>query len=301
MTKMKNHNIKDSMAKSSKLISYDRQEKEHFDSYDSQRTYMSEISKNQSVSLKDEIQLFSIIHGNDVKLREEAISILIRANLRLVVKIAHDYQMDGLSLSDLIAEGNVGLMRAVEKFDPEKCIKFSTYAAWWIKMFMRRKVGTQCKTTLFPFYVENKINKIRIVRQQIEKQLGREATYEEIAKMLNFSDSTVKMLNVSKISTSSLNDPNKNGEDSSLEDIIPDQNAKSLDKLIGDVDSLIRMRDLLKNLDERERKIIELRYFQNKTLEEVSSVIGRTCEYVRQRQNQALNKLNLMMADESNI
>ena len=157
---------------------------------DTMKVYMSEIGQISLVTKNEEADLAEAIHNGDIAAHEEARATLIKANLRLVVKIAHDFKGLGLPLLDLISEGNIGLMRAVEKFDPAKGAKFSSYAAWWIKQSMRRALANQSRTIRIPVQSAGKINKIKTVRMKLTEMLGREPTDGEVAEHLDFSERT---------------------------------------------------------------------------------------------------------------
>ena len=270
---------------------------------DTMKVYMGEIARIPLVDKKEEAELAAAIHSTDDDLHEDARTTLIKANLRLVVKIAHDFKGLGLPLLDLISEGNIGLMRAVEKFDPAKGAKFSSYAAWWIKQSMRRALANQSRTIRIPVQSAGKITKIKSVRMKLTEELGREPTNAEIAAHLEFSERTVSGLRRADLRTFSLHDPIQQGEDGEFQDIIPDRHAMTPDQILGDVESVYRLIYLLDKLEERERKILEMRFglsgTRPLTLEEVSQQIGRTRERVRQIQNQALTKLKQLLIDEA--
>ena len=270
---------------------------------DTMKVYMGEIAQIPLVNKKEEAELAEAIHSTDPDRHEDARTTLIKANLRLVVKIAHDFKGLGLPLLDLISEGNIGLMRAVEKFDPAKGAKFSSYAAWWIKQSMRRALANQSRTIRIPVQSAGKINKIKTVRMRLAEELGREPSDAEIAEHLDFSERTVSGLRLADLRTISLHDPIQQGEEGEFQDIIPDRHAMTPDQIIGDIESVFRLMDLLDKLDERERKILEMRFGlrggRTLTLEEVSQQIGRTRERVRQIQNQALAKLKQLLMDEA--
>ena len=270
---------------------------------DTMKVYMSEIAQIPLVNKKEEAELSEAIHSTDPARHEDARTTLIKANLRLVVKIAHDFKGLGLPLLDLISEGNIGLMRAVEKFDPSKGAKFSSYAAWWIKQSMRRALANQSRTIRIPVQSAGKITKIKTVRMRLAEELGRDPSDAEIAEHLAFSERTVSGLRQADLRTISLHDPIQQGEEGEFQDIIPDRHAMTPDQIIGDIESVFRLMDLLDKLDERERKILEMRFGlrggRTLTLEEVSQQIGRTRERVRQIQNQALAKLKQLLMDEA--
>ena len=270
---------------------------------DTMKVYMGEIAQIPLVNKKEEAELAEAIHGADPDRHEDARTTLIKAHLRLVVKIAHDFKGLGLPLLDLISEGNIGLMRAVEKFDPAKGAKFSSYAAWWIKQSMRRALANQSRTIRIPVQSAGKINKIKTVRMRLAEELGRDPSDAEIAEHLDFSERTVSGLRQADLRTISLHDPIQQGEEGEFQDIIPDKQAMTPDQIIGDAESVFRLMDLLDKLDERERKILKMRFglrgSRTLTLEEVSQQIGRTRERVRQIQNQALAKLKQLLMDEA--
>ena len=272
---------------------------------DTMKVYMGEIARIPLVNKKEEAELADAIHCGDLDRHEDARSTLIKANLRLVVKIAHDFKGLGLPLLDLISEGNIGLMRAVEKFDPAKGAKFSSYAAWWIKQSMRRALANQSRTIRIPVQSAGKINKIKSVRMKLAEKLGREPSDAEIAANLDFSERTVAGLRLADLKTFSLHDPIQQGEDGEFQDIIPDRGAMTPDRILGDVESIKRLVELLRDLDDRERMILKMRFGLDnnrpRTLEEVSQEIGRTRERVRQIQNQALSKLKSLLADEADF
>ena len=270
---------------------------------DTMKVYMEEIGQISLVSKKEEAELADAIHGQDDLAHEEARATLIKANLRLVVKIAHDFKGLGLPLLDLISEGNIGLMRAVEKFDPAKGAKFSSYAAWWIKQSMSRALANQSRTIRIPVQSAGKINKIKSVKMKLTEELGREPTDAEIAERLDFSERTVAGLRLADLRTFSLQDPIQQGEEGEFQDIIPDRRTMTPDQVLGDLESVDRLIDLLEELEDREKLILKMRFgldgYRARTLEEVSQAIGRTRERVRQIQNQALTKLKTLLADEA--
>lgn len=268
---------------------------------DSLKRYIAEISNYSLITVEEEAKLARQIHGKNEKKRQKAIEILILANLRLVVKIAHDFRGCGLPISDLIAEGNIGLMRSGRTFDPSLGSKFSTYAAWWIKQTMRRAIANQTRTIRVPVQTGNKMNRIKQTRLLLKNEIGREPTDLEVAEYLDLSERTVAALRRAENSIFSLQDQIVAGEDSCFEELIPDPKAVAPGTRISNDDSLELLRESLALLDPREREIITLRYFENKTLDEVSRIIGRTRERVRQIQNQALAKLKDLMNDESEI
>jgi len=243
--------------------------------------------------------LAEAIHQHDERLSEEARAKLIKANLRLVVKIANDFSGKGLPKHDLISEGNIGLMNAAQKFDPTKGAKFSTYSTWWIKQAMRRALAEQSRTIRVPIQSVEKIAKIRSMQRKLEEKLGRPATDEEIADALELSRRTVTELRFANLSTSSLNDPIQDGEQGEIQDFIADSEKNAPDQMLGDFESIDRLKGLVDRLRDREKQVLTLRFgldgSPQMTLEEVGEVLGCTRERVRQIQNKAIRKLKLLM------
>lgn len=273
-------------------------EKSMLSGNDTMKVYMQEIGEIPLVTREEEVELAALIKEGS----EEARQKLTTANLRLVVKIAHDFKGLGLPLLDLISEGNIGLMRAVEKFDPTKGAKFSSYSAWWIKQSMRRALANQSRTIRIPVQSAGKINKIKAARLKLTEQLGRPPTDSEVALKLELTERTVANLGLADINTLSLHDPIQHGESGEFQDIIPDTVTQTPDEILGETEAINRLVKLLDCLNERERLILELRFGLSgglvKTLEDVSQEIGRTRERVRQIQNQALAKLKVLMEED---
>ncbi len=265
---------------------------------DTMKVYMEDIGQIPLVTQQEEVELANLIAQGS----EEARAKLIKSNLRLVVKIAHDFKGLGLPLLDLISEGNIGLMRAVEKFDPTKGAKFSSYAAWWIKQAMRRALANQSRTIRIPVQSAGKINRIKLARSRLSEKLGREPTDTEIAESLDYSKRTVAGLRLADLKSFSLHDPIQEGEFGKFEEIIADQTTSAPDKVLGRTESVGRLLKLLESLDERERLVLIMRFGLDgrppRTLEEVSRHIFRTRERVRQIQNHALAKLKELMRDD---
>ena len=270
---------------------------------DTMKTYMREIDQYSLVSKEQEVDLAAKMHGRNHAEREAARETLIKANLRLVVKIAHDFKGWGLQLLDLISEGNIGLMRAAGKFNPAKGAKFSSYAAWWIRQSMRRALANQSRVIRIPVQTANKISKLKSMRITLKEKLGREPSDGEIAQVLGYSERTVAVLRQAELHTISLHDPIQQGDDGEIQDIIPDRGALTPDRILGDRESIRHAADLMARLDERERLILKLRFgldgHRPRTLEEVCQMIGRTRDRVRQIQNQALKKLHDLLKDEA--
>jgi RNA polymerase primary sigma factor len=266
------------------------------------QSYMREISEYSRVSKAEEAALSELIRNGSEEERNKARETLINANLRLVVKIAHDFKGFGLSITDLISEGNIGLMRAVEKFDPAKGAKFSSYAAWWVKQAMRRAVANQSTTIRVPIQSSSRLAKIKKLKMQMTEELGRPPSDEEIASAIGLSVRTVSALLMSDLTTVSIHAPIRDGEVGEIQDLIPDKNSCTPDKAINDVDSVFRLMALLDQLSDRERQVLELRFGIRGgtplTLDDVSIQIGRTRERVRQIQNAALDRLKQLALAE---
>lgn len=255
------------------------------------KIYLQEIGKTPLLKPSEEVELAALIKQGDAKARER----MIKSNLRLVVKIAHDYDGFGLPLLDLISEGNIGLIKAVERFDPEKGGKLSTYAAWWIKQSIKRALANQSKTIRLPVHLVDKIAKMRRMAAQLEEELDRPATNEEIAYALGMPINKVAHLKSVSVRPSSLDAPVGEDDSAQLGDLIGDENSVNpLDGLQSKtmLDDLNRMID---TLDPREAEIIRLRFGLNgdkpKTLEEVGELFDITRERVRQLQNIALTRM----------
>ena len=262
------------------------------------QVYMRNIINFALLSPDEEVQLAEAIHSGDKKAHDEAKGKMIRANLRLVVKIANEFMNRGLSKHDLISEGNIGLMTAAEKFDPGKGAKFSTYSTWWIKQAMRRAIAEQSRTIRIPVQSVEKINKIKRTQRQMEAELGRIPTNKEIAERLDLSPRTVSELRHANLNTSSLNEPIVDGEAGEMQDFIPDKTELSPDNVLGDVESMKHLYVLVDRLCEREKQVLKMRFGLDgnpiMTLENVGLAVGCTRERVRQIQNKAIKKLQSM-------
>jgi RNA polymerase primary sigma factor len=264
--------------------------------------YLREISKTPLLTVEEECELAERIKMGD----EEARSHLIRANLRLVVKIARDYAGYGVSLNDLISEGNIGLMQAVERFDPEKGGKFSTYGAWWIKQSVKRALANQSKTIRLPIHMVDKIARVRRIAAVLAESLGREPSDDEIAAELGLPRQKVAMLKQSAQRQTSLDAPVTDGEAKAYSDIISDDSAPDPLQWLTDKDLQDQIAPLLAILNERERKIIDDRFglggLKPMLLEDVGREFGVSRERIRQLQNSALAKMRkaLMKKDRPN-
>jgi RNA polymerase primary sigma factor len=262
-----------------------------YESDSSLKLYLREISKTPLLTPEEEVQLAKRIKKGD----KEARSHMIRANLRLVVKIAQDYAGYGLPISDLISEGNIGLMKAVERFDPKKGGKLSTYAAWWIKQSIKRALANQSKTIRLPVHMVDKIAKMRRISTILAEALGREPTDEELADEIGLPRRKLAMLKQASQRPTSLDAPINEGEATEYGEIIGDERAANPLEMLSDKNLQGQLDGLLSVLDERERKIIDERFGltgkKPMTLEEVGRQFGVTRERIRQLQNSALTKM----------
>jgi RNA polymerase primary sigma factor len=253
--------------------------------------YLRQIAQIPLLTPEQEIQLARRIKRGDQK----ALTQMVSANLRLVVKIARDYANFGLPLLDLISEGNIGLMKAVERFDPKKGGKLSTYAAWWIKQSITRALANQTKTIRLPIHLVEKIGKMRRVSSQMMEELGREPSDDELAEEIGLSSSKVAALKRAALRPASLDEPIQEGECFQFRDTVGDEESDDPFETLRDKDMLEEVDELLDMLGDRERMIINSRFGldgqEPKTLEEIGETFGVTRERIRQLQNVALLKL----------
>ncbi|MFH1896377.1 MAG: RNA polymerase sigma factor RpoD [bacterium] len=255
------------------------------------RNYLREIGKVPLLTKEQEVELAKKIEKNDEKSRQA----MINANLRLVVSIAKKYIGRGLTFLDLIQEGNMGLMRAVEKFDWRRGYKFSTYATWWIRQAITRAIADQARTIRIPVHMIETINKYKRIKREMEQRLEREVTPEEVGEKMNIEPEKAQMIVKIMQHPTSLEAPVGKEKDSFLKDFIPDEekmspiDSASYDLLKGQI------MKVLDTLNDRERKVLELRFglVDNKprTLEQVGKEFGVTRERIRQIEAKALRKL----------
>jgi len=259
------------------------------------KIYLREIGQIALLTPKDEIRLAARIKKGDKAARAQ----MNKANLRLVVKIAHDYSNFGLPLLDLISEGNIGLMKAVERFDPKKGGKLSTYAAWWIKQSIKRALANQAKTIRLPVHLVDKISKMKRAGHKLSEQLGREPTDQELADVLGVTRAKVAQLRTISVRPASLDAPIGDDDATEFSEIVGDEAALTPFELLRDKTLRQEVRDILEELDPREAEILTLRFgldgSKPKTLEEVGRKFKVTRERVRQIQNIALTKLRHVM------
>src|SRR5919106_1773354 len=259
------------------------------------KIYLREIGQIPLLTPDQEIELAAKIKKGD----RDARALMIRSNLRLVVKIAHDYANLGLPLLDLISEGNIGLMKAVERFDPAKGGKLSTYGSWWIKQSIKRALANQSKTIRLPVHLVDKISKMRRVAMKLQEEIGREPTDEELAEELGISASRVAQMRTAAIRPASLDAPIGDDDSNNFSEVVQDENADTPYERLEDKTVTSMLQEMVKTLDQREATILRYRFGLDggpeKTLEEVGQKFGVTRERVRQIQNIALNKLRKMI------
>jgi RNA polymerase primary sigma factor len=255
------------------------------------RMYLKEIGKVRLLTAFEEVHLAKKIEAGDMKAKR----MLVEANLRLVVSIAKKYVGRGMLFLDLIQEGNLGLIRAVEKFDYKKGYKFSTYATWWIRQAITRAIADQARTIRIPVHMVETINKLIRTQRQLLQKFGREPTPEEIARKMKFSAEKVR--EVMKISQEpvSLETPIGEEEDSHLGDFIEDSEVETPSDAASFTMLQEQLQEVLNTLNDRERKVIQLRFgLQDghpRTLEEVGREFGVTRERIRQIESKTLGKL----------
>jgi len=262
-----------------------------YESEGSLKLYLREISQTPLLTAQEELDLSQRIKQGDPEARSQ----MIRANLRLVVKIAQDYANYGMPVTDLISEGNIGLMKAVERFDPEKGGKLSTYAAWWIKQSIKRALANQSKTIRLPVHMVDKIAKMRRIATMLTEVMGREPTDEELADEIGVPRRKLALLRQASHRPTSLDSPINVGEATEYGEVIGDERAMNPLTMLSDKNIHAELDGLLDVLDERERRIIDKRFGLDGrkalTLEEVGREFGVTRERIRQLQNSALTKM----------
>ncbi len=258
--------------------------------------YLREIGPIKRLTPEEEVALARRVQKGDAEAREQ----MIKANLRLVVKIAHDYEGYGVPLLDLISEGNLGLVKAVERFDPARGAKFSTYGVWWIKQAIRRALCNQSKTIRLPVHVIDRLAEMRRATPRLAEALGREPTARELAKELGLDVRQVNDYQQAAMSIASLDAPlsDESGSDSVAE-VVADDKAQNPAKALETQADLAALRNLLGDLEEREITVLRRRFgldgVEEQTLEEIGDAFGVTRERVRQIETAALKKLRHRM------
>ncbi len=265
---------------------------------DATRVYLSEIGASALLSAEEEVYFARRAQKGDDAARKR----MIESNLRLVVKIARRYMNRGLALLDLIEEGNLGLIRAVEKFDPERGFRFSTYATWWIRQTIERAIMNQTRTIRLPIHVVKEINTYLRAARQLTQQLDHEPSAEEIAELLDRPLSEVeRMLGLNERVTS-VDTPYGKDADKPLLDTLADEDMPDPTATLQTENIKRRMDSWLARLNDKQREVVERRFglhgYENSTLEQVANELGVTRERVRQIQIDALRRLRVILEKE---
>jgi RNA polymerase primary sigma factor len=272
-----------------------RREHFHYDGDTPFKLYLREIGQVKLLTPQEEVKLAGRIKLGDRQARDR----MITANLRLVVKIARDYEGIGLPLLDLISEGNIGLIKAVERFDPAKGGKLSTYGSWWIKQSIKRALANQSKTIRLPVHVVDKLARMRRASLRLHEELGREPTDEEVSDELGVTPREVALMRQAAVRPGSLDAPIGDEDSHSIGDIVEDETASTPYEQLEEKTVTGMLRDMLTTLDAREITILRARFGLDgepeQTLEEVGRTCGLTRERVRQLQNTALKRLRKMI------
>ena len=265
------------------------------------RSYLDQIGKTPLLTLEQETALARRVLKGDEAARQH----MIQANLRLVVRIAKDYDNFGLPLMDLISEGNFGLIKAVERFDPDKGGKLSTYAAWWIKQAIKRALASDGKTIRLPVHMVDRIAQMRRTSNLLTKELEREPTNDEIAQAMDIPLSKVVHMKSVANRAASLDQPVGEDGDATLGDLVKDETARSPFENLRGKSDLTEIAEMLAHLEPREAEVITLRFGLNGesplTLEEVGELFKLTRERVRQLQQSALMQLRRMMTERQKL
>ncbi len=256
-------------------------------------TYLREINETALLTADQEKSLARLIAVGDTAARDQ----MVRANLRLVVNIARGYTGKGLALQDLIEEGNLGLLRAVEGFDPNMNTRFSTYASYWIKQSIKRALVNTAKTIRIPAYMVELISKWRRANNKLTDELGRAPTHEEIAKLLGLPKKKLSIIKKAIRVYNSAPQTDQGGDAGwSIDEMLMDNRSKSPDVEMGDNEDLKHVMVLLDKMDKREASVLRMRFGlddeEPKTLKEIGECLGLTRERVRQIESEALQKLN---------
>ena len=261
------------------------------------KLYLQEIGQVELLTPAEEVELARRIRAGDSAARDR----MVTANLRLVVKIAHDYANFGLPLADLISEGNMGLMKAVERFDPDKGGKLSTYAAWWIKQSIKRALANQSKTIRLPVHMVDKIARMRRTAMELTEQLGREPTNEELGRELGMTPGKVAHIKSVSVRPTSLDAPVGDEDNTTLGEMVGDEEGGNPFLMLRDKALRKELATMLAELEEREAEIIRMRFGldggSERTLEEVGAMFDITRERVRQLQNLAITKMRKLFRE----
>jgi RNA polymerase primary sigma factor len=262
------------------------------------KAYLREIGRIPLLTPQQEIELAEKVANGD----REARALMISSNLRFVVTIAQDYAHLGLPFLDIISEGNIGLTIAVDRFDPSKGAKLSTYAAWWIKQSIKRALSNQGKTIRLPVHLGDKILKIRRVALQMSEELGREPTDDELGEEIGIAVGKVTQLKTASIRPASLDAPIGDQDLTEFGESVADEEARTPFEVLRDKDLRNEVDGLLEELDDREKKIISERFGfdggKRKTLEQIGNKLGVSRERIRQLENVALVKLRRALSQK---
>ena len=255
--------------------------------------YLEQIKSTPLLTAEQERQLARRIQEHSDPVAREQ---MVRANLRLVVKIAKEYSNPGMTLSDLVAEGNLGLMRAVEDFDPDAGVRFSTYAAWWIKQCIKRALINAGQPIHIPAYLAKLISKWRRAAAEMEAQIGRPLTIEEMAQKLQISRKKAQLVQQGMLAVSAPSQMDAD-EASAISEVVADDESPSPEEILLEASNVPFVRSLLARLGEREQRILELRFGLDghdgpqRTFKEIGEQVGLTRERVRQLEKKALGDL----------
>src|SRR5437868_10681777 len=255
-------------------------------------TYLREINETALLTAKDEQELARAIAQGDTEARDQ----MVRANLRLVVNIARSYSGKGLGLQDLIEEGNLGLLRAVEGFDPTMNTRFSTYASYWIKQSIKRALVNTAKTIRIPAYMVELLAKWRRATNKLTDELGRPPTHEEVAKLLGLPRKKLNIIKKAIRVYNSAPQTDQGDQGWSIEEMLMDSRSKTPDNEMVETDDLKHVMVLLEKMDKREATVLRMRAGlddeEPKTMKEIGECLGLTRERVRQRESEALTPMS---------
>lgn len=263
------------------------------------RTYLKEVRTIPLLTAAEEISLAKKIKRGDEQARKK----MIRSNLRLVINIAKKYIHLGIPLLDLIEEGNLGLMKAVDKFNPRRGFRFSTYGAWWIRQGIIRAIAQQGKMVRLPVYVNELLTKWKKTKEQLTQKLRRQPNDEEIAKRLHIPREKIEEINLwLSTKTSSLEAPIGEEEENQIQDLVENENVVSPDAAVEAVFDKERVDNLLEKMTERERQVLDMRFGlmtgKTHTLAEVAKKLGVSRERIRQIEEEAIKKLRHVVKEQ---
>ena len=263
-------------------------------------TYLREINETALLTADDEKELARAIAKGDVAARDR----MVRANLRLVVNIARGYTGKGLNLQDLIEEGNLGLLRAVEGFDPDVGTRFSTYASYWIKQSIKRALINSAKTIRIPAYMVELLSKWRRASTRLQEELGRTPTPEEVARVLGLPKRKLPIVKKAIKIYNSTPQTDQSEAGWSLGEMVMDERTKTPEDVLVEDDALRHVREMMHKMDQREATVLRMRFgldgYEPHTLKEIGEKLSLTRERVRQIENEALKKLHDSIDDSRN-